>query len=323
MAQSFSQIIAAVNIGPSHVGQSLWMRLLFGFLLFALAGAAQYLGAEACAECHPAESRTQSATGHARALRLSVPGEPGDWAFGAGNQAISFVSRLNENDYLEHGQTWYRALNRFDITPGHKGPEGLRYRVFDPSAGILKCFACHSTGPLQVAANGAIEPHEPGVRCEVCHGPGAEHAANPARRLRTPASLNGPEMNAACGACHRVLSAAEGGSSDGSNLLDPWNSRHQPLLLAASTCFQKSAGKLTCLRCHSPHQPLETSLEAYNPACLNCHPAAKHSAAVAGRACAACHMPAVKIDARLAFANHRIAVYSPEDPLAPLTSPKR
>ncbi len=295
------------------------MKLLVPLMFAVSLRAGPYATAEVCKQCHPVEYAAQSASGHARALRPPAATEPEQWAFGAGNQAVTFVSQLNATDYLEHGETWYTATKRFDTTPGHADTRGLRYRLFDPSAGILRCFSCHSTGPLQVDGSGTIQPHELGVRCEDCHGPGAEHAANPTKvSLKKPGEQGGAAMNTACGACHRVQSSAE----DGSNLLDPWNSRHQPLLLAASVCFQKSAGKLMCTTCHSPHQALEVRQETYNKACLGCHAAPKHSASVTGRPCAACHMPSVRTNANLAFVNHRIAVYSDGDALSPVTLAK-
>ena len=288
------------------------MRTWFLFLLAAVNSLAQYAGSAACQKCHPAQSASQASSGHARALARSAPGQPGQWAFGAGLQATTFVSRLDSGDYLEHGETWYRATNSFAITPGHQNSAGLKYRVFDPSAGILRCFACHSTGKLELATDESIVPAELGVRCEVCHGPGAAHAASPKTvRLRVIAT---GQMNEVCGACHRVTSSAE----DGSNLLDPWNSRHQPLLLAASVCFQKSKGRLACTNCHNPHQPLETRAADYNTACQKCHANPKHSQPVTGRACSDCHMPAVRLNENLAFANHRIGIYSPTDPLSPV-----
>jgi hypothetical protein len=102
------------------------------------------------------------------------------------------------------------------------------------------------------------------------------------------------------------------------NLRDPWNARHQPLLLAASACFQRSGSRLSCLTCHAPHSVVERNQAAYDRTCAGCHAAPRHSAPVAGKPCVACHMPAVKLTAGLAFANHRIAVYRPEDPLAPV-----
>ena len=39
-----------------------------------------------------------------------------------------------------------------------------------------------------------------------------------------------------------------------------------PPLLAASACFRKSGGRLTCLTCHSPHAAMERKPAAYDAA---------------------------------------------------------
>jgi hypothetical protein len=252
-------------------------------------------------------------------MARSKPSQPGEWAFGAGLQAITLVSRVDRDNYLEHGESWYRRRNGMALTPGHQNNSGVRYRIFDPSAAILRCFACHSTGPVSVTSNDEIVPHEPGIRCEVCHGPAADHARDPKRfHPRNPASLSAPELNDLCGACHRMPSPA-GSATD---LRNPWNARHQPLMLAESACFRRSNGRLSCFTCHAPHGPLEQKLAAYDKACSNCHASPHHTRAIQGRACAECHMPAVKplpgaASTNLAFANHRIAVYS-ADPMWPV-----
>ena len=286
--------------------------------LLLVAASAQYAGSDVCAKCHPAEAESQARSAHARAISRSKPPQPGDWAFGAGHQAITFVTRLDAEHYLEEGRTWYRRLNAYGRTPGAASDAGRKYRIFDPDAGILRCFSCHSTGPLSQAADGAIEIHEPGVRCEACHGPSAAHAADPAReRPPHPDRLPAGGLNNFCGQCHRMPAAA----AETPDLRNPWNTRHQPLLLSASKCFLESKGKLSCLTCHSPHQPLETSLAAYDVKCSGCHAAPRHTARVAGKACAGCHMPVVKPEPGLEFANHRIAIFAPADPLRPLAKP--
>lgn len=295
-------------------------KLMKGLLIFALllgaAAAADYAGAEACRTCHPAEYDLQSRSAHAHTLAPSTPTQPGDWAFGAGMQAITFVSRVDREHYREHGESWYRALDGYGITPGHRNLGGVEFRTFDPAARILRCFACHSTGPLTLGAEDQVVPHELGVRCEVCHGAAAAHVRDPAHtRLRNPARMTAAEMNAFCANCHRLTLETGEESTD---LRDPRNSRSQPLRLAASVCFQKSKGRLTCLTCHSPHAPLERSAVAYNAACQRCHAAPHHTQTVAGAACTECHMSSLR-QGNLVFVNHRIAVYGPQDPLSPIS----
>src|ERR1700688_3983229 len=112
-------------------------------------------------------------------------------------------------------------------TRGHSKADGLRYRTFVPFASILRCFRCHST-PLRIGAGGSIEPSEPGVHCESCHGPGAAHIAShgAAGAILNPARLKAGELNVLFGVCHRKPPEARE-ETDWSN---SWNTRHQPRL---------------------------------------------------------------------------------------------
>ena len=281
-----------------------------------LDGATTYVGAAACGGCHRAEFAGQSRGGHAHALAPSGPGQPGDWAFGAGLQAITFLKREDRFTYRELGETWYRTLNGYGRTPGHKADGGVAFRTFDPAARILRCFACHSTGPVTLGKEEAVGPHELGVRCEVCHGAGSDHVRDPsANRLRTPAQMTAVQMNAFCRQCHRLDLA---GGEELTDVANPWILRSPTRLLAASPCFQQSQGRLNCITCHAPHAPLEQDLAAYDATCRKCHAAPRHSRPVANQACAGCHMPIVRLD-NLVFTNHRIATYGGSSPLVPVS----
>jgi predicted CXXCH cytochrome family protein len=265
------------------------------------------------------EYKAQAASGHARALAPSKAPQAGEWAFGAGSQAITFVHQRDPDTYLELGQSWFRQIDGLAATHGHPKGEDVPYRTFDPSAGIMRCFACHSTGPLRLAAGQKIVPQELGVRCEACHGPAGEHARNPERQAPVnPGRYTADAINALCGDCHRMPAGAQ----ETTDLRDPWNARHQPLTLAASRCYRESSGRLSCLTCHSPHAAVERNPMAYNAKCLGCHAGVKHTDVVEGKACSGCHMPAVRPQHHLEFANHRIGIYGAADPLTPIRQGK-
>jgi len=270
---------------------------------------AEPIGSAACRACHLEKYNTQSQTGHARALTKKGPSL---WHFGSGLQAITPVSRVSADLYKEHGLTKYTRTKREAITPGHTNAAGVPYRVYDPGGQILRCFQCHSTGPLRLSAESGIEPFETGVGCETCHGQGSAHAKAPtANRMFLLSSLNGGGMNEFCGNCHRQPPVA-GQDTDFSNA---WNARHQPVSLSQSACFRMSEGKLTCLTCHDPHGAKPVRMDA----CSGCHEKPRHTKPVAaGQTCVSCHMPLVRPSLDLQFANHWIGVYVPGSPKIPV-----
>src|SRR5262245_26765447 len=145
-----------------------------------------YVRAQACGACHPAQLGEQSSSGHAASLRPAIkhpltksfapPGPlkrppnfqftfeldanqfkvrisdgkngaemPIEWAFGSGTHAVTFVSQVDEDSYVEHYFTYYAAARMLDATPGHQSLKarslaaafGLLYRTFDPDPAIL------------------------------------------------------------------------------------------------------------------------------------------------------------------------------------------
>ena len=304
-----------------------------------------FAGTAVCGKCHAAQFAAQSKTGHAQALSRAaehplravwplktteagragkfrfrfdglslrvddgadVLAVPMEWAFGAGQQAVTFVSRGDSRFYLEHYLTYFSKLRAFGPTPGHAAlrpsnlaeAAGLLYKAGDPVAGIDGCFECHSTGGLK-----QLTPAENGVRCEACHGPGAKHAeSNGKSPVLNPGRMAASALNDECGKCHRPP-ASDPAKVDWNYA---WNVRHQPVYLSQSACFVKSAGKLSCLTCHGPHEPLRTEAAYYDQRCANCHKT--RSPDCAPRDCAGCHMPRVSPEPPLRFTNHWIGIY--------------
>jgi tetratricopeptide (TPR) repeat protein len=290
--------------------------------LFPFAMSAQYVGSASCQPCHPDQFAAQAKSEHAHALAPAKPGSPGEWAFGAGRRAITYVSHIDEETYVERAASYFASTKSMGVTPGHKAGVDLEYPTFDPITSAVRCFRCHSTGQPVLAAGFTIQPAETGIRCEACHGPGAEHVAagGGAATIRNPKRLNAVELNAFCGSCHRKPPEA-GVEGDWT---DPWNVRHQPASLSQAACFRKSAGALSCLTCHDPHASLATSAKTYDQRCAACHRQVRHQTATAGTACVTCHMPNVQEPApQLQFTNHWIGIYTKGNSLVPVSRPGR
>ena len=258
---------------------------------------------------------------------------PLEWVFGAGRQANTFVTKVNKDWYIEHYATYYAATHSYGPTPGQEAVHpksiqeaaGVLYSLTDPNFGIQGCFECHSTGPVSFEDNGDVRVHERGVRCESCHGPGREHAANPQHQgMSNPGRLSPTALNEFCGKCHRPP-AAKGVAIDWNYA---WNVRHQPVYLSQSRCFLKSAflksrGALSCLTCHDPHEPAAKKPVAFfNRKCLECHSDSgehKTGCLAKGRSnCIDCHMPLVSPQAPLRFTNHWIGIYNTGAKLKPI-----
>src|SRR5450432_2435620 len=179
------------------------MRRLNKVLALAITAAAplagQYIGSGACRACHTAKFESQSKTGHARALAVARPGVPisgipapesaAQWVFGAGEKATTWVSQTGEETIAEHGLSYYAATKSLDLTPGHANSNDLVYPTFDPVGTALRCFRCHSTGPVTLAARYKVQPSEPGIHCEACHGPGSAHVNSPGK----PGTIQNPK----------------------------------------------------------------------------------------------------------------------------------
>ncbi|MCY4594013.1 MAG: multiheme c-type cytochrome [Bryobacterales bacterium] len=259
-----------------------------------------------------------------------------EWAFGAGDQAVTFVGHPDEERYVEHHFSYYSATDSLATTPGHRdtpphGVEdalGVYYQTFGPEPAIMRCFQCHSTGPLALGDGFSLQPRELGIRCEACHGPGSRHveaitSGNLERgraAVGNPGRLEGSGLLEFCGACHRPPESS-GTVIDWS---DPWNVRHQPVYLSRSACIEPGGQALTCIRCHAPPQPLSREAARDDGRCLDCHTVRSPPAATCRetpeQACSSCHMPAVAPQDNLRFTNHWIGIYNGDRPLRPRES---
>ena len=137
---------------------------------------------------------------------------------------------------------------------------------------------------------------------DACECPGQAGDDSESERL-TPT-----ELNQLCGACHRQASDLD----DDTDWDNAWNVRHQPSYLHRAACFRNSNGRLSCLTCHDPHEPLQKSAASYDARCAACHKSVAHKTAIAARTCVSCHMPQVTTSPTLRFTNHWIGIYDPQ-----------
>jgi hypothetical protein len=149
------------------------------------------------------------------------------------------------------------------------------------------CLPCHTVGyhlPTGFA-NQSATPQLAGVQCENCHGPAANHAANPI----DPTAIPRVEVAATlCGGCHNTQFVPASAASYHPPYYEEWNaSPHQSVLAELKADFAGSSGTNvfipTCGRCHSgtvreaflEDTPLPNAQEAsaVGIACATCHDA--------------------------------------------------
>lgn len=262
------------------------------------------------------------------------------WAFGSGEVGQSYLWQ-KDGGYRETRFNYFETLDGFDGTPGRMRGAPLSIdmavgRTVEPFE-AKTCFACHTTN-----MSADMKTIVPGVGCEACHGPGADHvAAMEARRaagggvreaglagttLRETKILSPHDLSPAhqvdlCGSCHstpwdvRVMGAA------GSQTV-----RFPAYRLEKSKCWGRAGDdRITCTACHDPHAPLERNAAAYDEPCLACHVSKLHpvkdeqhmaaACPVAATKCVSCHMPKVNVpEMHYKFTDHNIRIARADAP---------
>ena len=248
------------------------------------------------------------------------------WIFGAGVHGQTYILDHDGASY-ESQVSGFAALHGLDLTPGHVslGSGNLQNALGErlSTSAAARCFACHttySTTNSKFDASRAV----PGIHCEQCHGPGLEHinaihADEPAEAIKAilnPADLSPVESVDFCGACHRTMMDVV----ESTEAYGPINVRFQPYRLEKSRCWgSQGDGRLTCVACHNPHEPLVRTASYYDQRCMACHAARGsespgHGASpavcpVASANCTSCHMPKSDVpEMHAKFSDHFIRI---------------
>ncbi|HET6203744.1 MAG TPA: cytochrome c3 family protein [Planctomycetota bacterium] len=215
-------------------------------------------GCETCHRTASAHARLPRPAGEREAFRE----ERGDLARSC---ALCHPKRPVACSETEKGWSLERCLDCHRVHPTARSA-----RAFPGYAGDGSCRACHA--PIFQGNRG----HAPRVRnaddgphrgCEACHGPSADHRADP--KVRTPVDAPGAS---ACSRCHAADPALEG-------------ERTSP----------HARRRVSCMECHAP------APEPPSPGsrCLACHPSVvaqfrlpSHHRLPEGRiSCVDCHDP--------------------------------
>jgi len=319
------------------------------FLIALCAGAREYTGSGSCAPCHKALYDTYARSGMARTSGFvsGVPaGEVRQRSSGAtfqitpggllrfrggerqmslsiGSGAVGRSFAFQDDGFLFQAPvSYYSRAGKWDVSPGFQD----RTRVDIARPIESPCLRCHATRPrlIQGTANRyEAQPFlEPGVGCEMCHGPGSDHVLGPSvTTVVNPARLTGEHRANICEQCHltgaakvdhRPYEYQPGGLLrdfvavfvGGSNRERAASDHAEQLAL--SGCSKDP--KFWCGTCHSVHGERKANV------CADCHPVA-HTR----ENCVGCHMP--KRQSRegehVAFTDHTISPKAKPGPFRP------
>jgi tetratricopeptide (TPR) repeat protein len=216
--------------------------------------------------------------------------------------------------------------------------------------------SCHGCHVSQVSINYDLSTDtyrttwtEPGINCETCHNPGAEHV-RVARETPKGEPLKDPKIivtkaftveqhNSTCGPCHAKMSPVSPVFTPGERFFDHYDlaaledpdfypdgrdlgENYTYTRWMMSPCVK--SGKLGCMHCHTSSGRYRfRKPEDANKACLPCHEervgnAAAHSRHPAGNEasrCVSCHMPVTEF-ARMRRSDHSMLPPSPAATLA-------
>ena len=265
----------------------------------------QFIGSEACAECHQETYDVFINSGHPYKLSPVIDGQPPEYPFTELNDPpegytwddISYVIGgynwkarfIDQDGYIitgdENATTQYNFYNEeLDM-----GDSWVAYHAGEEKA--YDCGTCHTTGYSSIGN----QDNRPGligtwafggIQCEECHGAGSLHANNP-----IVIDMKVDRDSESCGSCH---SRGETESVNASGGFIKHHEQYEEL-------FQGKHVTIDCVVCHDPHEGViqlrQAGEQTTRTTCENCHfdilnnqPNELHSSSVE---CIACHMPKV------------------------------
>jgi predicted CXXCH cytochrome family protein len=259
------------------------------------------------------------------------------YVMGSGSQVRTYLHRTAANKLIELPLSWYAEKGgSWAMSPGFDRPAhpGFGRAI---SQECMFCHNAYPAEAPDRRGEDAVFPGAlpTGIDCQRCHGPGSEHvqlaqrsqisAAEVRRAIVNPARLPADRQLEVCMQCHLETTSSRLPDAMVRFGRAPFSYRpgdalgdfklyfdHAPQAnrggkfeivgaayrLRQSACFRRSAGKLLCTTCHSPHTNRhgDAAQKRLAAVCRNCHaPTLDRLAAArahpAGEDCAGCHMP--------------------------------
>jgi Flp pilus assembly protein TadD len=248
-----------------------------------------------------------------------------DYVLGSGFRSRTYLHRTERGALIELPLAWYAENGGgYAMSPGYDRAYSLPHRavayecMFCHNA-YPRLPPGHDEPGAEALYTGGLPE---GIDCQRCHGPGGDHVSAAQAAGSTPAAIRAKIVNPArltparqmeiCMQCHlettsqplphSIVRYNRGPFSyiPGERLTDfelffdrapaarspnDFEIVSSAYRLRQSQCFLKSAGKLTCLTCHSPHG----AQRDYNETCAACHAATARHAESSD--CTGCHMP--------------------------------
>ena len=213
--------------------------------------------------------------------------------------------------YWSDGHQWINSPGYIDGTADFSRP-------VNPA-----CMECHATYIRALSTNPATNRYDrkslvPGISCESCHGPGANHVRQEIlheTKAKEPSILNPAKLSRdlqvdLCAECHNGIQREALAPAFSYVPGRPLNEYFKPLpspdlehpdvhgnqvgLLQRSKCYRQSS-QMSCSTCHDVHTTGQ-SAESYSLKCLTCHNwqrcgMSKELGHRISNKCIHCHMP--------------------------------
>jgi len=236
-------------------------------------------------------------------------------------QTLPVAYDVNKKEWFDTAASGMRHF------PGGEREQTVNWKE-PPYTFNTACYSCH-VSQLSTNYNPSTDTYhtvwaEPGINCETCHGPSAEHnkiakAIPKGQPLAEPGIISTKNMtreqrNDLCSSCHAKGSPLSFEFKPGERFFDHFDlvtledpdyypdgrdlgENYTLTSWRMSPCVK--SGKLDCMHCHTSSGRYRFKKEKFNDACMPCHEDkvknptehTRHAVESEANKCISCHMP--------------------------------